>query len=188
MEIMSLNEPCNSQSESTRLKMSNRLKQLLKGTEVHIYLSWVLIRLGSLPLGPPLVYTISVFGIAEFALLFCFFFWPSQFDHLFVEVHRVKKFRFQPRDVEVSSVEELSNIYKKTTFRPMCSTPSTGFAHSSWTCDGEILPYNTVQVRYRKHSMMWRKLQSPKTLKSESTCYIHYCYSFKLCFFFQDRR
>lgn len=73
----------------------------------------------------------------------------DQFDHVFVEVHRVKKFRFQPRHIEVASLEDLSEIPKKSSFRPICSAPSRcnyGSAHSSWTCDGEILPHNAIQV------------------------------------------
>lgn len=73
----------------------------------------------------------------------------DQFDHLFVEVHRVKKFRFQPYRTEVSSLEDLGDIPKKSTFRPICSAPSrcrSGSTHSSWTCDGEILPHNAIQV------------------------------------------
>lgn len=71
----------------------------------------------------------------------------DQFDHLFVETHRVKKFRFQPRDCEVASLEDPSEIPKRT-FRPICSAPrcNNGSAHSSWTCDGEILPHNAIQV------------------------------------------
>lgn len=71
----------------------------------------------------------------------------DQFDHLFVETHRVKKFRFQPRDCEVDSLEDLSEIPKRT-FRPICSAPrqNNGSAQSSWTCDGEILPHNDIQA------------------------------------------
>lgn len=73
----------------------------------------------------------------------------DQFDHVFVEVHRVKKFSFQPRHIEVASVEDLSEISKKSSFRPICAGPSRCnyvSACSSWTCDGEILPHNAIQV------------------------------------------
>lgn len=73
----------------------------------------------------------------------------DQFDHLFVEVHRVQKFRFQPRHIEDASVEDLCEIPKGSALRPACSAPNKcnyGNAHSSWTCDGEILPHNAIQV------------------------------------------
>ncbi|XP_072311148.1 ceramide kinase [Eucyclogobius newberryi] len=69
----------------------------------------------------------------------------DQFDHLFVEVHRVKKFHFQPQRAELVSVEDLSEIPKKCTFTPICPAPSSS-AHSSWTCDGEILSHIDIQV------------------------------------------
>ncbi|TMS02574.1 Ceramide kinase [Larimichthys crocea] len=73
----------------------------------------------------------------------------DQFDHSFVEVHRVRKFRFQPRHHELVSLEDLSESPKKTDFRPICPTQSTcnyTGTHSSWTCDGEILPHAAIQV------------------------------------------
>lgn len=73
----------------------------------------------------------------------------DQFDHLFVEVHRVRKFHFQPEPHEMVSLEDLSDIPKKSSFRPICSTPSQctyGSAHSSWTCDGEILQHTAIRV------------------------------------------
>lgn len=74
-----------------------------------------------------------------------------QFDHSFVEVYRVRKFRFQPRHSEELSLEDLSDDLKKNNFSPICSTTNTcnyGIDHSSWTCDGEILPQTDIQVRY----------------------------------------
>ncbi|XP_055009991.1 ceramide kinase-like isoform X2 [Boleophthalmus pectinirostris] len=71
----------------------------------------------------------------------------DQFDHVFVDVHRVKKFKFQPR--HVVSVEDLSEIPMKNTFTPVCPTPcrcNNDSAQSSWTCDGEILPHVSIQV------------------------------------------
>uniref|UniRef100_A0AAV2IYB1 Ceramide kinase C-terminal domain-containing protein n=1 Tax=Knipowitschia caucasica TaxID=637954 RepID=A0AAV2IYB1_KNICA len=70
----------------------------------------------------------------------------DQFDHLFVEVHRVKKFRFHPGRPEVVSVGDVSDI---SNLEPVCPTPSPcnyGSALSSWTCDGEILPQTAIQV------------------------------------------
>ncbi|XP_038594860.1 ceramide kinase [Micropterus salmoides] len=73
----------------------------------------------------------------------------DQFDHSFVEVHRVRKFRFQPQHRELLSLEDLSNSPKKTGFSPICSAQTTcnySTAHSSWNCDGEILPHAAIQV------------------------------------------
>ncbi|KAG7215956.1 hypothetical protein INR49_031552, partial [Caranx melampygus] len=76
----------------------------------------------------------------------------DQFDHSFVEVHRVRTFRFQPRHQELLSLEDLSEAPRKmTSFRPICSggQPSCNYnkAKSSWNCDGEILPHAAIQVR-----------------------------------------
>ncbi|XP_049423287.1 ceramide kinase [Epinephelus fuscoguttatus] len=73
----------------------------------------------------------------------------DQFDHSFVEVHRVRKFRFQPRQHELVSLEDLSETPKKTGFSPICSSQTTcnySTSHSSWNCDGEILPHAAIQV------------------------------------------
>ncbi|XP_068611575.1 ceramide kinase [Brachionichthys hirsutus] len=70
----------------------------------------------------------------------------DQFDHSFVEVHRVRTFHFQPRHHDLVSLEDLS---EKTAFSPLCSLHaacSYSAAHSSWTCDGEILPHADIQV------------------------------------------
>ncbi|XP_040886205.1 ceramide kinase isoform X2 [Toxotes jaculatrix] len=73
----------------------------------------------------------------------------DQFDHSFVEVHRVRTFRFQPLHQELTSLEDLNETPKKNSFSPMCSgqtTYSYSKAHSSWNCDGEILPHAAIQV------------------------------------------
>ncbi|KAK2858847.1 hypothetical protein Q5P01_003467 [Channa striata] len=73
----------------------------------------------------------------------------DQFDHSFVEVHRVRKFRFQPQHQEPVSLEDLSETPKKTGFSPMCSAQTNcnySSIHSSWNCDGEILPHTAIQV------------------------------------------
>ncbi|XP_042367596.1 ceramide kinase [Plectropomus leopardus] len=73
----------------------------------------------------------------------------DQFDHSFVEVHRVRKFRFQPMYQELVSLEDLSETPKKTGFSPICSTQTTlnySTSHSSWNCDGEILPHAAIRV------------------------------------------
>ncbi|XP_029318010.1 ceramide kinase [Cottoperca gobio] len=66
----------------------------------------------------------------------------DQFDHSFVEVHRVRKFRFQPQQHELVSLEDLS-------VSPISSAQTTynySTSHSRWSCDGEILPHAAIQV------------------------------------------
>ncbi|KAM9845853.1 ceramide kinase [Aulostomus maculatus] len=73
----------------------------------------------------------------------------DQFDHSFVEVHRVQKFRFQPRHLELLSLEDLSEPRRKTSFGAICSATATcdyNCACSSWNCDGEILSHAAIQV------------------------------------------
>uniref|UniRef100_A0A3Q1GMS1 Ceramide kinase n=1 Tax=Acanthochromis polyacanthus TaxID=80966 RepID=A0A3Q1GMS1_9TELE len=73
----------------------------------------------------------------------------DQFDHSFVEVHRVRKFRFQPQHLKLASLEDLSEPLQKKGFNPICSAQtacSYSAAHSSWTCDGELLPHTAIQV------------------------------------------
>nr|XP_040030636.1 ceramide kinase [Gasterosteus aculeatus aculeatus]XP_040030637.1 ceramide kinase [Gasterosteus aculeatus aculeatus] len=73
----------------------------------------------------------------------------DQFDHSFVEVHRVRRFCFQPQRHEVVSLEDPIESPKKTGFRPVCSAQTTcdyGTSCSSWNCDGEILPRAAIQV------------------------------------------
>ncbi|XP_019947948.2 ceramide kinase isoform X2 [Paralichthys olivaceus] len=74
----------------------------------------------------------------------------DQFDHSFVEVYRVKSFCFLPPDQEPVSLEDLSETQlEKTGCGPICSAQTTcdySKAHSSWSCDGEILPHAAIQV------------------------------------------
>ncbi|XP_041834006.1 ceramide kinase [Melanotaenia boesemani] len=73
----------------------------------------------------------------------------DQFDHTFVEVHRVRKFSFQPMQREHFSQEDLSEFPVKTGFSPICSAQTScsyRTAHSSWNCDGEILRQAAIQV------------------------------------------
>ncbi|KAI5094134.1 ceramide kinase isoform X1 [Silurus meridionalis] len=77
----------------------------------------------------------------------------DQFDHPFVEVYRVRQFRFTPRYEDGDSELELreaggsgharffSQICRE---HPACTC---SLAHSSWNCDGEILPHAAIQVR-----------------------------------------
>ncbi|KAM7366994.1 hypothetical protein PAMP_014924 [Pampus punctatissimus] len=79
----------------------------------------------------------------------------DQFDHSFVEVHRVQKFSFQPRCHELVSLEDLSEPQKKTGFSPICSTATTcnytsAHSNSNWNCDGEILPHAAIQVSVQR--------------------------------------
>ncbi|XP_037837236.1 ceramide kinase isoform X2 [Kryptolebias marmoratus] len=68
----------------------------------------------------------------------------DQFDHSFVEVHRVRKFSFQPRRHELASPEEQSEHLKTTGFNPKISAQTS--AVSSWSCDGEILHQAAIRV------------------------------------------
>uniref|UniRef100_A0A3P9JSU9 Ceramide kinase n=1 Tax=Oryzias latipes TaxID=8090 RepID=A0A3P9JSU9_ORYLA len=73
----------------------------------------------------------------------------DQFDHSFVEVHRVKKFHFEPLDPQPLLLENQSELPKKPGFCPMGSAQTTcipSAAHSSWNCDGEILHHAAIQV------------------------------------------
>ncbi|KAK0132150.1 Ceramide kinase [Merluccius polli] len=76
----------------------------------------------------------------------------DQFDHPFVEVHRVRRFLFQPKNQEVSdSTEDLSDSemekrVKTNAFRPICHASDDITAQSNWTCDGEILPHAAIQA------------------------------------------
>ncbi|XP_061770458.1 ceramide kinase isoform X1 [Nerophis ophidion] len=69
----------------------------------------------------------------------------DQFDHSFVEVHRVRKFRFQPSHQETLSLEDM-----KPDLSPICSGATRchfdDCACSHWTCDGEILPHVDIQA------------------------------------------
>ncbi|XP_061814929.1 ceramide kinase isoform X5 [Nerophis lumbriciformis] len=69
----------------------------------------------------------------------------DQFDHSFVEVHRVRKFRFQPSHQETVSLEDM-----KPDSSPICSEATRCHCHdcacSHWTCDGEILPHVDIQA------------------------------------------
>ncbi|KAM4570149.1 ceramide kinase [Odontesthes bonariensis] len=72
----------------------------------------------------------------------------DQFDHPFVEVHRVKKFHFQPLHRELVSLDDLSEGPKKAGFSPICSAQTR--PHSSWVCDGEILQHTAIQVSVQR--------------------------------------
>ncbi|KAJ7997636.1 hypothetical protein DPEC_G00214190 [Dallia pectoralis] len=72
----------------------------------------------------------------------------DQFDMTFVEVHRVRRFRFVPRHCQSDSERELRGNGKRT-FGQICRDhPACGCspAYSSWNCDGEILPHAAIEV------------------------------------------
>lgn len=72
----------------------------------------------------------------------------------FVEVHRVRRFRFTPRHCQSDSDLELDlrESGKRQIFSQICRDhPACGCApaYSSWNCDGEILTHTAIDVRYR---------------------------------------
>ncbi|KAM4618532.1 ceramide kinase-like isoform 1-T1 [Polymixia lowei] len=77
----------------------------------------------------------------------------DQFDLTFVEVHRVRRFRFMPRHCQSDSDLELDlRENGKRLFSQICRDhPACGCvpAYSSWNCDGEILPHTAIEVRVR---------------------------------------
>ncbi|XP_028811391.1 ceramide kinase isoform X2 [Denticeps clupeoides] len=73
----------------------------------------------------------------------------DQFDHPFVEVHRVRRFRFAPRHHDADSELDLRDGGKGL-FGQICRDhPACGCAapRSTWSCDGETLPHTSIQVR-----------------------------------------
>uniref|UniRef100_A0A3Q1GNC9 Ceramide kinase n=1 Tax=Acanthochromis polyacanthus TaxID=80966 RepID=A0A3Q1GNC9_9TELE len=78
----------------------------------------------------------------------------DQFDLTFVEVHRVRRFRFMPRHCQSDSELELDlqENSKHQIFSQICRDhPACGCApaYSSWNCDGEILTHTAIDVRYK---------------------------------------
>uniref|UniRef100_A0A3Q2Z9R4 Ceramide kinase n=1 Tax=Hippocampus comes TaxID=109280 RepID=A0A3Q2Z9R4_HIPCM len=77
----------------------------------------------------------------------------DQFDLSFVEVHRVRRFRFTPRHCHSDSDSDLELDLldgKRQIFGQICRDhPACGCApaFSSWNCDGEILPHTAIDVR-----------------------------------------
>uniref|UniRef100_A0A3P8YNB1 DAGKc domain-containing protein n=1 Tax=Esox lucius TaxID=8010 RepID=A0A3P8YNB1_ESOLU len=72
----------------------------------------------------------------------------DQFDMTFVEVHRVRRFRFLPRHCQNDSEQDLRENGKRL-FGQICRDhPARGCspAFSSWNCDGEILPHAAIEV------------------------------------------
>lgn len=76
----------------------------------------------------------------------------DQFDMTFVEVQRVRRFRFTPRHCQSDSDLELDlrETGKRQIFSQICRDhPACGCApaYSSWNCDGEILTHTAIDVR-----------------------------------------
>ncbi|KAK2880569.1 ceramide kinase-like [Channa argus] len=76
----------------------------------------------------------------------------DQFDMTFVEVHRVRRFRFTPRYCQSDSDLDLDlqENGKRQIFSQICRDhPACGCApaYSSWNCDGEILTHTAIDVR-----------------------------------------
>ncbi|XP_037623466.1 ceramide kinase-like [Sebastes umbrosus] len=74
----------------------------------------------------------------------------DQFDLTFVEVHRVRRFRFTPRHCQSDSDLDLRENGKHQIFSQICRDhPACGCApaYSSWNCDGEILTHTAIDVR-----------------------------------------
>ncbi|KAM6984747.1 ceramide kinase [Aplochiton taeniatus] len=72
----------------------------------------------------------------------------DQFDHTFVEVHRVRRFRFEPNHHWAGTGEDLSGSSKGRMSQICPAPPACGYGslQSSWTCDGEVLPHVAIQV------------------------------------------
>ncbi|XP_029908952.1 ceramide kinase-like isoform X2 [Myripristis murdjan] len=74
----------------------------------------------------------------------------DQFDLAFVDVHRVRRFRFTPRYCQSDSELELDlRENGKRLFSQICRDhPACGCApaYSSWNCDGEILTHTAIEV------------------------------------------
>nr|XP_015208160.1 PREDICTED: ceramide kinase isoform X1 [Lepisosteus oculatus] len=71
----------------------------------------------------------------------------DQFDLTFIEVHRVRKFKFTPKYCE-SEDTDVKDVRKKLFSQicrdhPACSCTSV---NSNWNCDGEILDHAAVEV------------------------------------------
>ncbi|XP_027007256.2 ceramide kinase isoform X1 [Tachysurus fulvidraco] len=77
----------------------------------------------------------------------------DQFDYPFVEVYRVRQFRFTPKYEETDSeldLREADGSGRKRFFSRICRQHpacNCSLVHSSWNCDGEILPHAAIQVR-----------------------------------------
>ncbi|XP_077565968.1 ceramide kinase isoform X2 [Stigmatopora nigra] len=70
----------------------------------------------------------------------------DQFDHSFVEIHRVRKFRFQPHHNETVLLSDLSEAQMDHIGSGNTSPSFENSPSSHWTCDGEILPHAAIQV------------------------------------------
>ncbi|XP_052347699.1 ceramide kinase isoform X2 [Oncorhynchus keta] len=71
----------------------------------------------------------------------------DQFDMSFVEVHRVRRFHFVPKQSNGILEVDLSETSGKKICNQVCTAhPNNDTGHSNWNCDGEILPHADIQV------------------------------------------
>lgn len=106
----------------------------------------------------------------------------QQFDLSFVDVHRVRRFRFSPRHCQSDSDLELMDQRdggKHQIFSQICRDhPACGCApfYSSWNCDGEILNHTAIDVRYAGPFLIVvfsngkKKPQTPGLTEAFSVC------------------
>ncbi|XP_032378832.1 ceramide kinase [Etheostoma spectabile] len=94
----------------------------------------------------------------------------DQFDLAFVEVHRVRRFRFTPRHCQSDSDLDLRENGKHQIFSQICRDhPACGCApaYSSWNCDGEILNHTAIDVRVHCQfiQLFARGIEEPKVFE-----------------------
>ncbi|XP_034734915.1 ceramide kinase-like [Etheostoma cragini] len=94
----------------------------------------------------------------------------SGFDLAFVEVHRVRRFRFTPRHCQSDSDLDLRENGKHQIFSQICRDhPACGCApaYSSWNCDGEILNHTAIDVRVHCQfiQLFARGIEEPKVFE-----------------------
>lgn len=114
-----------------------------------------------------------------FLCLFCF----DQFDHTFVEVHRVRRFRFTPRHCQSDSDLELDlrENGKRQIFSQICRDhPACGCApaYSSWNCDGEILNHAAIDVRYHNPLRVSYFVLSTILANIKQICFLKFSFVF----------
>lgn len=97
----------------------------------------------------------------------------DQFDYPFVEVHRVRRFRFVPKHEEGGSELDLRERGKGL-FSQICRDhPACGCtpSHSTWSCDGETLPHTAIQVSAHRHliKLFARGIEDQPVFEDSST-------------------
>ncbi|XP_043936036.1 ceramide kinase-like [Protopterus annectens] len=91
----------------------------------------------------------------------------DQFDLPFVEVHRVKALRFIPLDHEETNSKSVSK--QKNFFKRICKGSQT---QSAWNCDGELLPYSTIDVKVHRQliKLFARGIEEHSPSPTNSSC------------------